>query len=173
MKLLSLAGNGSCDRKFLPLTGNFFLWMEMSSGDRKCLPVTGNVFLWQEMFSCERIWRPKAPSFLASLTPLKCLLLFFLSNNTCLAFSKFLLSGETIKTFTRITDTILNTFLMDWTSQLELSLAKFDITVWMSVGRFSQTPCTHITTLCRSRKPCNCHYETNALYLEAGTVLSL
>ena len=96
-----------------------------------------------------------------------------LTNNTCLAFSKFLLSGETIKTFTRITDTILNTFLMDWTSQLELSLAKFDITVWMSVGRFSQTPCTHITTLCRSRKPCNCHYETNALYLEAGTVLSL
>ena len=88
-------------------------------------------------------------------------------------FSKFLLSGETIKTFARITDTILNTFLMDWTSQLELSLAKFDITVWMSVGRFSQTPCTHITTLSRSRKPCNCHYETNALYLEAGTVLSL
>ena len=125
------------------------------------------------MSSCDKIWRPKAPSFLASLTPLKCLLLFFWSNNTCLAFSKFLLSGETIKTFTRITDTILNTFLMDWTSQLELSLAKFDITVWMSAGRFSQTPCTHITTLCRSRKPCNCHYETNALYLEAGTVLSL
>ena len=164
MKLLSLAGNGSCDRKFLPVTRNFFLWQEISFCDRKCLPVTGNVFLWQEMFSCDRIWRPKAPSFLASLTPLKCLLLvLFLSNNTCLALSKFLLNGETIKTFTRLTDTLLYTSLMDWTSQLELSLAKFDITVWMSVGRFTQTPCTHITTLCRSRKPCNCHYETNAL----------
>ena len=166
MKLLSLAGNGSCDRKFLPLTGNFFLWMEMSSGDRKCLPVTGNVFLWQNL-------ETQSPLLPCLLNPLKMPPFVFLSNNTCLAFSKFLLSGETIKTFTRITDTILNTFLMDWTSQLELSLAKFDITVWMSAGRFSQTPCTHITTLCRSRKPCNCHYETNALYLEAGTVLSL
>ena len=154
----------SCGQKFLPVTRNFFLWQEISFCDRKCLPVTGNVFLWQEMFSCDRIWRPKAPSFLASLTPLKCLLLvLFCQIIHVQHFQSFFLHGETIKTFTRLTDTLLDTSLMDWTSQLELSLAKFDITVWMSVGRFSQTPCTHITTLCWSWKPCNSHYETNAL----------
>ena len=110
------------------------------------------------------IWRPTAPSFLASLTPLKCLLLvLFCQIIHVQHFQSFFLHGETIKTFTRLTDTLLDTSLMDWTSQLELSLAKFDITVWMSVGRFSQTPCTHITTLCWSWKPCNSHYETNAL----------
>ena len=56
-------------------------------------------------------------------------------------FKKFFLCGETIKIFTRLSDTLLDTSLMDWTSQLELSLAKFDI-------HTTQTPCTHITSLC-------------------------
>ena len=35
----------SCDRGFLPVTGNFFLWQNIFSCDRKFLPVTGNFFL--------------------------------------------------------------------------------------------------------------------------------
>ena len=60
-KCLPVTGNfflwpeiSSCDRKFLPVTRNFFLWQKISSCDRKFLTVKGNVFLWQEISSSER-----------------------------------------------------------------------------------------------------------------------
>ena len=52
--------------------------------------------------------------------------------------------GETIRTLTRLSDTLLDTSLVDWTSQLELSLAKFDIhTIQYGCqwGVFFLTPC--------------------------------
>ena len=55
----------SCNRKFLNVTGNFFLsvsvrgnffhWQNISSYDRKFLYVTGNFFLKQEISSCGNI----------------------------------------------------------------------------------------------------------------------
>ena len=55
------------ERKFLPLTGNFVLWQEISSCKRKFLsvvgisscglkfcPLRGKFFLWKEFSSCDR-----------------------------------------------------------------------------------------------------------------------
>ena len=42
------------ERKFLPLTGNFVLWQEISSSYRKFTPLLGYFFLWQEISSCKR-----------------------------------------------------------------------------------------------------------------------
>ena len=53
----------SCDRKFLPLTGNFVHWRERSSFNRKFLPVTGNFFLRQEISSCDRKFLPVTGNF--------------------------------------------------------------------------------------------------------------
>ena len=39
---------------FLHVTGNFFLWQEISYCDRKFLSVTGSFFQWQENSSCDR-----------------------------------------------------------------------------------------------------------------------
>ena len=54
----------SCDRKFLPVTGNFVQWQERSSCNRKFLNVTrnfflsvsvrGNFFHWQNISSYDR-----------------------------------------------------------------------------------------------------------------------
>ena len=44
----------SCNRKFLPATGNFFLQQEISSCDRKFLSVTRNFVLPEEISSCDR-----------------------------------------------------------------------------------------------------------------------
>ena len=53
----------SCPRKFLPVTGNFFLRQEISSCGTKFLPVTGSFFLWQEISSCHRKFVPEIGNF--------------------------------------------------------------------------------------------------------------
>ena len=37
--------------KLLSVTGNFFLWQDISSCNKKCPPATRNFFLWQEISS--------------------------------------------------------------------------------------------------------------------------
>ena len=45
-------GISSCDKKFLSVTRNFFLWQEIFATGRKFLPVTKNLFLWIEISKC-------------------------------------------------------------------------------------------------------------------------
>ena len=80
-KILTLSHkkNIICE-KFLPMTGKFFLWQEISYCDRKLLPVTGNVssyrifflrqeilFFWQRILSSERKFILLKGSFLLLL----------------------------------------------------------------------------------------------------------
>ena len=53
----------SCDKKFLLMPGNFFLWQEISSDARKFLPVTGHFCLWQEISSCDKKFLPVTRNF--------------------------------------------------------------------------------------------------------------
>ena len=60
-RTLSVTGNvflwqeiSSSDRKNFPMTENFVQWRERSSFNRRILPVTRNFFLWQEIASCDR-----------------------------------------------------------------------------------------------------------------------
>ena len=54
--------NTSCDNKFLPLAGNFFLSQEMPSYTSIFLPVTSNFVLWQENSSYDIKLLPVARS---------------------------------------------------------------------------------------------------------------
>ena len=42
-----------CDKKFLTMALNSFLWQEVSFCDRKFLPLTRIFFLWQEISFCD------------------------------------------------------------------------------------------------------------------------
>ena len=53
----------SCDRKFCPVTENFFLSKEISSyGLQFCL-LRWKFFLWQDMSSCDRKFSPETGNF--------------------------------------------------------------------------------------------------------------
>ena len=58
-KFLPMRGNFFCDRKFVTVTGIFFLWQKMFSCYRKILfAVRENFILWQQDSSCVKKFLP-------------------------------------------------------------------------------------------------------------------
>ena len=52
-------GMSSCDKKFLTVAWNLFLWQEVSFCEKIFfLPVTGHFCLWQEISSCDKKFLP-------------------------------------------------------------------------------------------------------------------
>ena len=64
VKLLLNSDHDLKSRKYLHMTGDFFLWLEISSCDRKFPPVTEHFLLWQEIYSCDRKFIPVTWKFL-------------------------------------------------------------------------------------------------------------
>ena len=101
---------------------------ELASAFSDFYPILYFFCNWPQSGPSFRFWNleTQSPLFPCPLNPLKMPPLgSFLSKNTWLAFSKslFFCMGRQLK----LSDTLLDPSLVDWTSQLELSLAKFDI----------------------------------------------
>ena len=47
-----------CDNKLLLIPRNFFLWQDISASDKKFLPVRRNFILWEEISSCNKKFLP-------------------------------------------------------------------------------------------------------------------
>ena len=53
----------SCDKKFLTVSWNSFLWQDVSCCDKKLLLMPSNFCLWQESSSCDKIFFPVTRKF--------------------------------------------------------------------------------------------------------------
>ena len=62
-KFLVATGYFFCDKKFLPVIRNIFMWQKISSYDKKFLTVAWNYFIWQEVSFCDKKFFPVTGHF--------------------------------------------------------------------------------------------------------------